>query len=123
MFFDEFDELFENYFNRRKKRTVSFDELFDEMLTNLNASHLLNKKYQKDESELGPPDKVLNITENGTSFTKSIWNTPSGYIVKVELANNNNKDISLEDKLKMAIETENYEEAAKLRDEIKKVKK
>jgi len=107
MFFDEFDELFENYFNNRKKRTASFNELFDEMWANLNYSYLTNKKYQKDEHELGPPDKVLNVKENGTSFTKSIWNTPGGYIVKVELANNN-KNIPLEDKLKMAIKSENY---------------
>jgi protein-arginine kinase activator protein McsA len=39
------------------------------------------------------------------------------------LANNNEKNIPLEEKLKMAIETENYEEAAKIRDEIKKTKK
>jgi len=121
--FEDFDELFENYFNKRKNRMSSFDELFNEMFFNLSKSYLLNEKLKEDDSELGPPDKVLEITENGASFTKSIWNTPAGYIVKVELANNNKKNIPLEEKLKMAIETENYEEAAKIRDEIKKTKK
>jgi hypothetical protein len=105
--FEDFDELFEDFFNQRKNRISSFDELFNEM-------------FIEDDSDLGLPDKVLEITENGTSFTKSIWNTPLGYIVKVELSED--KDMSLEEKLKAAIECENYEEAAKIRDEIKKIK-
>ena len=120
--FEDFDELFESYFNKRKNKMSSFDELFNEMFFKLNKSYLLNEKFKEDDSDLGPPDKVLEITENGTSFTKSIWNTPLGYIVKVELSEDKEKDMSLEEKLKAAIECENYEEAAKIRDEIKKMK-
>lgn len=120
--FEDFDELFEDFFNKRKNKMSSFDELFNEMFFKLNKSYLLNEKFKEDDSDLGPPDKVLEITENGTSFTKSIWNTPLGYIVKVELSEDKEKDMSLEEKLKAAIECENYEEAAKIRDEIKKLK-
>lgn len=121
--FEDFDELFEKYFNNGKNKASSFDELFNEMFFDLNKTHLLNEKFKEGDSDLGPPDKVLEITdENGTSFTKTIWNTPLGYIVKVESSEYKGNDITLEEKLKVAIETENYEEAAKIRDEIKKLK-
>lgn len=121
--FEDFDELFEKYFNNKKNKISTFDELFNEMFFNLNKSHSINEPINEDEIDLGPADKVIEITdENGTSFTKSIWNTPLGYIVKLETDEHKEKGITLEDKLKVAIETENYEEAAKIRDEIKKIK-
>jgi len=119
--FENFNELFNHYFNKDKKS--SFNTLFDEMFLKLNKSYLLNENNKEIENDFGHPDKVLNITENGTSFTKSIWYTPLGHIVKVELAGSKQNEISLEEKLKLAIETENYEEAAKIRDEIKLKKK
>lgn len=119
--FEDFNELFNYYFNKNKKS--SFNTLFDEMFLKLNKSYLLNENNKEIENDFGPPDKVLNITENGVSFTKSIWYTPLGHIVKVELTGGKQNEISLEKKLKLAIDSENYEEAAKIRDEIKLKKK
>ncbi len=71
--FEDFDELFEKYFNNKKNKISTFDELFNEMFFNLNKSHSINEPINEDEIDLGQADKVIEITdENGTSLNKSI---------------------------------------------------
>ncbi len=125
--FDDFESLFEKYFGKSEETEYNYDELnkFNEMIEKLNeltdSFNLTDGGIEPDEDELGDPDKVIFFEENGFSFQKTTWNVEGGQIVKVEMISSpidNPNSVSYEEQLKLAIETEDYEEAAKLRDII-----
>jgi hypothetical protein len=90
------------------------------------------------EAELGEPDEIIEHTEMGMNFKKLIWNTPKGRFVKILVTDvepiptppppgedpltvvRKKHSKSLEQRLKEAVEVEDYELAIQLRDEIKK---
>tara|TARA_B110000211_G_C13773924_1_gene418760 strand:- start:119 stop:532 length:414 start_codon:yes stop_codon:yes gene_type:complete len=125
--FDEFESLFEKYFGKSKRSEIDSEELdnFAEMIEKLNeitdSFNLTDSGFDPDEDELGEPEDIIFFEENGFSFQKTTWNAEGGKIVKVEMISSpidRPKSVNYEKKLKLAIEAENYEEAAKLRDKI-----
>tara|TARA_B100000927_G_scaffold161479_1_gene130137 strand:+ start:5016 stop:5516 length:501 start_codon:yes stop_codon:yes gene_type:complete len=78
------------------------------------------------EKELGEPDLIQKFEEDGYSYEKSIWYVDGGTVVKVRVISTpyDSEDpdeldrLNLEQKLKMAINDERYEEAALIRDEL-----
>jgi hypothetical protein len=126
--FDDFESLFEKYFGKSKRSEIDSEELdsFAEMIEKLNdltdSFNLTDGGFEPDEDELGEPDKVIFFEENGFSFQKTTWNVEGGQIVKVEMISSpidEPKQISHEEQLKLAVESEDYEKAAKLRDIIR----
>jgi hypothetical protein len=128
--FNEFDDLFDKYFNnnddpfKRMRNLVNRLNDFESIDDNGGNPH---------ERELGEPDEVTEFNENGYTFRRSVWDTEGGSIVKVEMvsspldigftAKRDKNGLSLDAKLKIAIENEDYEKAAELRDKINGKKK
>lgn len=112
--FENFDELFNSLFNQRKMKDLkSFNEFYNK---------LINDKIENPDR--GEPTSKRTYIKNGFTFEESIWENEFGKVVKLELVDTplnipNEKEISLEDKLELAIKEERYEDAAKLRDAIK----
>ncbi len=86
------------------------------------------KKY--DYKKLGPPTSIEKFTDYGFKFIKKTWKRKDGSIIseiqpdfddaeEVDYEEVYEKPkVSLEKQLAIAIENENYEEAARLRDKI-----
>jgi excinuclease UvrABC helicase subunit UvrB len=116
----------------------NFDDLFNEFFKN-DDSNEINKKLERLiktlttpfdvdskkelEDALGEPDEVQNFENNGLFITKHIWHTENGDVIKMMVSSspfeNEFKKLSLEEQLEKALAEEDYETAAKLRDEIK----
>jgi len=118
-----------------------FGKLFgDNPFEQLNEDGMFNT----DTDKLGEPTKVEKYTENGNEYTKSVWETEEGTITKIVSYHESYEDWLnylmfasheydspmtseekidlLETKLQYCVDIENYERAARLRDEIKKLK-
>jgi hypothetical protein len=83
------------------------------------------------DKELGEPDKVEYFDDDDFYFEKRIWFTPTGKIVKIRMVegpetpeefHTYGSPRNLENELETAIQEENFEEAARLRDLINKNK-
>jgi hypothetical protein len=116
----------------------SFDDLFNEFFKN-DVSNETNKKMEKlikalttpfdiesrknIEETLGVPDEIESFEDNGLFIRKQIWHTEKGDVIKMVVSDipfeSEPKKLSLEEQLEKALEKEDYETAAKLRDEIK----
>lgn len=133
-----FDDLFNEFFKRNSP--------FGDFKTWMNDAesifkmfgHALNDSFdesleQELEKNLGKPDEVRYFTQNGMYFEKSIWHTQNGDMVKtvmsddpkvfgdnIEFEDENvpskKKEIPLELQLEEALEREDYERAAEIRD-------
>jgi uncharacterized protein (DUF1697 family) len=119
----------------------SFDDLFNEFFKNDNLNET-NKKMEKlikalttpfdiesrknIEETLGVPDEIESFEDNGLFIRKQIWHTEKGDVIKMVVSDipfeSEPKKLSLEEQLEEALEKEDYETAAKLRDEIKNKK-
>lgn len=111
--FEDLDNLFDELFNGRKRLKTNNLNSF---LNNLNLS---SKKTKDDE-----PTSKKTFKINGFTFQESTWNSEHGKLVKVELVSTpfdilKPKNLSLDAQLEIAIKEERYEDAAKIRDEIK----
>ena len=74
----------------------------------------------------GPADKVEFFTEDDLFFKRSTWVVEDGEIVKLEVSDapfQEEEIKTLEELLQDALESENYELAAEIRDEMNKNKK
>lgn len=117
--FDGLDDLFGGL-NNKNKNSEEFKRLIEKMF-NMGESFSF-----KNESDLGEPTSTTTFTENGYTFQQSVWETENGNIIKVEMINTPfetsgiKNEITLEKQLELAVAEERYEEAAKIRDEIKK---
>jgi len=134
-----FDDLFNEFFNRRRSNTTSINDEIQKIIESL-MSFQPTKVRTHDESveaELGEPDEIIEHNEMGMNFKKLIWNTPNGRFVKILVTDiepvqtptpsedpltvvRKKHSKSLEQRLKEAVEVEDYELAIELRDEIKK---
>jgi hypothetical protein len=119
----------------------NFDDLFNEFFKN-NNSNEANKKMEKlikalttpfdvdsknkIEEMLGIPDEIITFEEDGLFIRKQIWHTEKGDVIKMIVNDlpfeDETKKLSLKEQLEEALEKEDYETAAKLRDEIKNKK-
>jgi hypothetical protein len=106
------------------------DEIFGDLFSNMNKFKDI-KKGMKSESSLGEPTEIIIFDEDGYIFEKKIWKHDGNTVIRVKMisspmdiyVNPTNRKISfLEKRLELAVESENYELAAKVRDELKKIK-
>lgn len=131
-----FDDLFNRFFGRKKPKeevqpeTPPENEVekkeeikeFIEMIKNMEPIDDDNMGMHLDE-ELGEPDLVEYYTEDEFYFEKKTWFKFGGELVKIISSSeplNPDDAKSLEELLDIALSHENYEEAARLRDEINK---
>jgi len=138
-----FDDLFNEFFNRRRDNTTSINDEIQKIVESLMSFQKVRVKTHDEsvEAELGEPDEIIEHTEMGMNFKKLVWNTPQGRFVKIVVTDieplppvlyppEPNEDPltvkrkkhskSLEQRLKEAVEVEDYELAIQLRDEIKR---
>ena len=134
---ETFDELFDSFFNNdekkpkrrgagRHRKEDSYDEKAKKIIESLqNFSEItdVDRQHQID-NELGEPHEINLFEADGLYFKRSIWNIDEGDIVKLEVSDVPFEEKkSLEELLSEALEDENYEKAAEIRDELKKIEK
>ena len=134
-----FDELFNDFLRRYKKKTLKPNEpsnKFDaikliNLLDKISILDNVDEDIEKSlDISLGEPDKVEYYMEDDLYCEKRSWNTPNGVLVKLTMSDTplegemsvNIKDssfnLSIEEQLEDAIKKEDYELAAKLHKEI-----
>lgn len=124
-------EIFDLYFGKKSNQFNEDNNIPDDIKDVINKfNELLANEMQSTENvdnileeEFGQPNEIIEYTEGNIQYTKKIWNHEKGKIVKImaKVANGiNYDDLSLEEKLKIAIQNEDYEKAVLLRDEIEK---
>lgn len=131
-----FDELFNAFFEKPQETTFNHIEKIMEVIRNAQSIDDIENINDVIYNELGEPDNVEDLTENGIVFRKLTWYRPDGNHVEVivsgmdenqicNITNETSDDLkSLEEQLEEAVKNEDYDLAIKLRDEInpKKVK-
>lgn len=135
-----FDELFDEFFNEKnengkdkKKRKPNSkkddfgDELSSLMNTLANFRQITDADEQHEiENDFGDPNKIEYFEEEGLFFKRSVWEVEDGEVVKLEVSDqpfDDEEPKSLEELLQDALDSENYELAAEIRDEMNKNKK
>ena len=121
-----FDDLFNEFFKRKNANPIH-DELkrIIEAMTNFKKIDNIEDNLG---DELGEPSEVEELIEDGLLFKKLTWNTSHGKFVKivvsdVQPSDEPAKELNLEEQLQMAVDSEDYDLAIKLRDQIKAKKK
>jgi excinuclease UvrABC helicase subunit UvrB len=113
MFFNDFENLFNNSNNNRDEQ---IKKIIEQLLN-------FSKPTERFEGKLGEPTKVEQFEEDGYTFEKQTWVTEAGVVTKIEMIDSPIKtrtsELTLQARLAKAIEEERYEDAAKIRDEIK----
>lgn len=133
-----FNELFDDFF---KRNNINPDDKIDETTKNelkkiidmLNTSSELPNITGEEEAmfdeTLGRPDKIECYNDGNLFFEKRTWYTPKGQLVKLIVTDEPTMKLeppkrkTLEEKLGIAVENEEFEKAAAIRDLIKKEKK
>jgi hypothetical protein len=134
---EEFNDLFnENFGEDDDSRNEGLNKIID-LMSRLNQGGGLDG-FDPDEASLGKPTTIREFERDGVTFEESTWETPHGTIVRIttkddiefspDFFNNNNipfgktyereVELSLEDRLEMVVKSEDYEEAAIIRDLI-----
>jgi len=133
-----FNELFDEFF--QKNNIKPEDKLSDsvkadakkmiELLTeNKNVDNIDEKVEEEIDTELGKPDKIEFFNKGNVFFERRIWHTPNGDIVKLLVTDEPTLKVaptppkSLKQQLEEAVEAEQFEKAAAIRDEMTKQKK
>lgn len=121
-----FDDLFNEFFKRSNENP--FDRIREDVLKiieSLNNPHESNLGSSLDlpvENDLGEPNVVEHFEEDGLFYERQTWYLPTGNLVKVIISDTPNSlskpKKSLEEQLNEALENEDYELAAKLRDDL-----
>jgi hypothetical protein len=130
-----FNELFDDFFKRNKIRPEDGmdDSIKDEILKMIDMLSKFNDVEMNEDfedlekeidEEFGKPDKVEFYNENELFIEKRIWYTPDGELVKLIVSDDpsllSKPKKTLEQQLKEAVESEDYEKAALIRDQINK---
>lgn len=135
-----FDELFDEFFNEKNengkdkkkqkpnsKKDDFGDELSSLMNTLANFRQITDADEQNEiENDFGDPNKIEYFEEEGLFFKRSVWEVEDGEVVKLEVSDqpfDDEEPKSLEELLQDALDSENYELAAEIRDEMNKNKK
>jgi len=115
----------EDFFDKFNRRSLDFEKFMERIM------NLKNSLKNDDESNLGEPISVETFNQDGYTFEKTTWKTEDGLVTKIEMVGNPFEqrerpiikeridEVPLEVQLARAIEEERYEDAAKIRDEIK----
>lgn len=136
---DKFDDLFNDFLGKNNKKKIlkkdenqEFDAEKEEQIKGL--INMLDNIEHVDsiDEQLGEPNKIESFEEDGFHFEKRTWYAFGGELVKVVMVDipyttiTQEKPVNsqtLEELLVEAVENEDYEIAANIRDEIKKQKK
>ena len=133
-----FDDLFNQFFGgeRNKKKNEGKDPLdfnkakdenikkLIEMISNMEEITDMETAGQIDE-QLGEADRVEYYEEDGMYFEKKTWKVVGGEMVKVLMSDEpfdkkEEPTLTLQEQLEEAVKNEDYENAANIRDLIKK---
>lgn len=139
---EDFNDLFNEFFGRGKKKKDNSDDLMKNFMKNINDFKPTEDDFDK-INELGEPDKTEEFEEGGITFIRKTWFTEEGQFELVEgimpvdpteldgfkrnfnysnpfgnAEEHINEEKPLEEQLQEAIEAEDYEKAAELRDKI-----
>jgi excinuclease UvrABC helicase subunit UvrB len=107
----------------------SIDKVIKAIADNLDNNLEMSNGF---DERLGEPSEVRYYEEDGLYFIESIWETEIGVIKKTIVSDTpldgsekieEQIELTLEEQLEEAVQKEEYEKAAKLRDSIKKQKK
>jgi protein-arginine kinase activator protein McsA len=137
---ETFDELFDSFFNSGKKKIrksrgkkLKNDDT-NEKIKNIidtlsNFQEITDENVENDlDLEMGEPNHVHFFEDGGMYFKRSIWEIKDkGELIKLEVSDLPFEESipkkTLEELLEDAVKEENYEKAAEIRDEMKKMKK
>lgn len=126
-----FDDLFNNFFNRddeeennpiddNAKEIINMINDFKEVDPDSEYGNIIDDEL---DFKLGEPDNIQYFEEGGMYYEKRTWFMEHGMIMKTIASDEPLEPLpSLEEQLAIAINDEEYETAAKLRDQIKKDK-
>ena len=129
---ENFDDLFDKFFGRNKKEEEFIDKEAKKIIDmidgfkNINPDGVytgdeLNKLDEELDTKLGEPDEIEYSTDGVMYFEKRMWYKPLGVIIKTLVSDEPlEPELPLEQQLENAVNIENYELAAILRDKIKK---
>ncbi len=130
---ETFDELFDDFFKKNKKtrkkrkaKEESSDDKINKLIETLGGFKEITDKEKQDEidNDLGKPNEIHIFKSDGMYFKRSVWHVEEGDLVKLEVSDEPfDENETLEELLQKALEEENYERAAEIRDEIEKNKK
>lgn len=114
MLFNDFESFFNDLNGDKNNR---FKKIIEQLFNLDNPTNKFNFESEK-------PTKVERFEEDGYTFEKQTWETEYGSMIKIEMINTpiKSRELPLESQLASAIKDERYEDAAKIRDEIKKLK-
>lgn len=131
-----FDDLFNEFFKRNNIRPE--DRIGDsmrehakrmiDMLTNFRDSIDDDSIEKQIDEQFGKPDKIEFYNEGDLYFERRTWHTANGDIIKTIMSDDPTmirqapSMKTLEQQLQEAVEKEEFEKAAAIRDEIKKRK-
>lgn len=130
---ENFDDLFNKFFKRNKKEEEFIDKEAKKIIDMINSFKNINGdgKYTGDEldklddeldSKLGEPDEIEYSTDGEMYVEKRMWYNPLGVIIKTLVSDEPlGPELPLKEQLEIAVNNENYELAAELRDKIKKI--
>lgn len=130
-----FDELFDEFMNPKPKPDMKVSDRIQriiDMMMMPELSNFISKMGDKMKEELGEPDETSSYTQNGVTYVKDIWYTEKGDIISTyildsfdtpEVIVDLTQELSIEEQLEKAVQEEDYEKAAKLRDLINPPKK
>jgi hypothetical protein len=123
-----FDDLFDKFFNRRKtKKKPPEKEVLKPNTDFVNKLMKSIKDMENFEKNFGPATKVEYYEKDGVYYRREIWKIDGGEMVHVVGQTHPFKEeapkLSIEEQLAIAIENEDYEEAAILRDKINLINK
>ena len=133
-----FDDLFNEFFKRNNIRPEDrineamrqHAQRMIDMLSHFSELTDDDKLEKQIDEQFGKPDKIECFNEGDLFIERRTWHTSQGDIVKTVVSDDPTMIRQapmtierLEEKLKEALESEEYEKAAAIRDEIKKRKK
>lgn len=132
-----FDDLFNDFFKRNNiKPEDKIGDAFKnqtqkmiDMLTHFREASEEDSLEKQIDEQFGKPDKIEFYNEGDMFFERRTWHTADGPIVKTIMSDDPTMiripptKQRLEEQLREALENEEYEKAAAIRDELKKRKK
>ncbi len=126
-----FNELFDEFFKKQNEVNNIIGDIKEEtkriidILAKIQDSTSIDEAIEFElDKTLGKPDKIEFYNENGLYYEKRIWHTPNGDMVKLIVTDDPTLIIAppepktLKQQLDEAIESEDYEKAAIIRDKI-----
>lgn len=134
---ENFDDLFNKFFGKKKeeddflnkeaKKIIDMIDSFKHIKPDGNyTGDELNKLDEELDTQLGEPDDIEYSSDGEMYFEKRMWYKPLGVIIKTLVSDepfeaiNLKPELPLNQQLEIAVNEENYELAAELRDKIKK---